>query len=74
MVLTSIAQAESPRHDGIALTPVYAHQKRSDNIYTWTALHVLTHMYTTLGTQLVEISVFCAAWLEQSGIIAIRSH
>ena len=53
MVLTSIAQAESPRHDGIALTPVYAHQKRSDNIYTWTALHVLTHMYTTLGTQLV---------------------
>ena len=27
MVLTSIAQAESPRHDGIALTFVYAHQK-----------------------------------------------
>ena len=27
MVLTSIAQAESPRHDGIALTPVYAHQE-----------------------------------------------
>ena len=53
MVLTSIAQAESPRHDGIALTPVYAHRKRSDNIYTWTALHVLTHMYMTLGTQLV---------------------
>ena len=51
MVLTSIAQAESPRHDGIALTPVYAHQKRSDNIYTGTALHVLTHMYMTLGTQ-----------------------
>ena len=30
MVLTSIAQAESPRHDGIALTPVYAHQKRNE--------------------------------------------
>ena len=28
MVLTSFAQAESPRHDGIALTPVYAHQKK----------------------------------------------
>ena len=28
MVLTSIAQAESPRHDGIALTPVYAHQRK----------------------------------------------
>ena len=53
MVLTSFAQAESPRHDGIALTPVYAHPKRSVNIVTRTALHVMTHMYTTLGTQLV---------------------
>ena len=53
MVLTSITQAESPRHDGIALTPVYAHQKRSDNIVTRTALHVLTNMYTSLETQLV---------------------
>ena len=54
MMLTSIAQAESPRHDGIALTPVYAHQRKVKNIYTWTASHVSTHMYTTLGTQLLH--------------------
>ena len=34
MVLTSFAQAESPRHDGIALTPVYAHQKKIKEVLT----------------------------------------
>ena len=55
MVLTSIAQAESPRHDGIALTPYMRIKKlsKNENIVTRTALHVMTHMYTTLGTQLL---------------------
>ena len=52
MVLTSIAQAESPRHDGIALTPRICASKKSYNIVLWTELHVMMHMYTTLGTQL----------------------
>ena len=49
MMLTSIAQAESPRHDGIALTPVYAHQKVK-NIYTWTASCLDTHVHDAWDT------------------------
>ena len=41
MVLTSFAQAESPRHDGIALTPVYAQKKKKEVL---TLSHGLRYM------------------------------